>query len=315
MSIKIYGIDVSSEKLDVGGNTNRSKVWIYKNSESSIKKLVDRFKKESVDLVIVESTGGYEMALVELLWMENLPVAVINPRKTAYFARSLGCEAKTDKVDAKMLVLFGERMAPAPTPKPSDEIIELKKLQRRRVQLNEILVMEKNHLQAPLLNKESKNSIKKLIRCVQKDIKEIDILINKIIQSSRDLSKKAKVLSPIKGVGPVLLASLLSYVPELGTLNRRKIAALVGLAPYNRDSGTFKGQRKISGGRKDIRSTIYMACLSAIKHNPKIKPFYLKLIKSGKNKMVALTASMRKFIIIINATLRDALSSEHFASC
>ena len=315
MSKKIYGIDVSSKKLDVAGNTNRSKVWVCKNSESSIRKLVDRFKKESVDLVIVESTGGYEIALVELLWKENLAVAMINPRKTAYFARSLGCEAKTDKVDAKMLVLFGEKMDPAPTVKPSDEIIELKKLQRRRAQLNEILVMEKNHLQTPLINKESKTSIKKLIKCVLKDIKEIDILINKIIQSSQDLSKKAKVLSPIKGVGPVLLASLLSYIPELGTLNRRKIAALVGLAPYNRDSGAFKGQRKISGGRKDIRSIIYMACLSAVKHNPKIKPFYLKLINSGKNKMVALTASMRKFIIIINATLRDALTSEQIVSC
>lgn len=315
MSKKIYGIDVSSKKLDVAGNTSRSKVRTCKNSESSIKKLVDRFINESVNLVVVESTGGYEMALVELLWKENVPVAIVNPRKTAYFARSLGCEAKTDKVDAKMLVLFGERMAPVPTPKPLDEIIELRKLKRRRAQLNEILVMEKNHLQTPLLNKESRNSIKKLIKCVEKDIKEIDSLINKIIQSSQDLRKKAKVLRPIKGVGPVLLASLISYIPELGTLNRRKIAALVGLAPFNRDSGTFKGQRKISGGRKDIRSTIYMACLSAIKHNPKIKPFYLKLIKKGKKKMVALVASMRKFIIIINATLRDALYAERLLGC
>jgi transposase len=315
MSKRIYGIDVSSDKFDVAGNTNGSKVLTYKNSENVIKKLVDRFTKELVELVVIESTGGYEIALVEFLWKANVPVAVVNPRKTAYFARSLGCEAKTDKVDAKMLVLFGERMNPTITPKPSDEIIELKRLQRRRAQLNEILVMEKNHLQTPILNKESKNSIKKLLKIVQKEIKEIDLLINNIIQNSPELKQKSEVLKPIKGVGPVLLASLISYIPELGTLNRRKIAALVGLAPYNRDSGKFKGQRKISGGRKDIRSTIYMACLSAIKHNTKIKQFYLKLLNAGKIKMVALIASMRKFIIIINATMRDAILAQTHSVC
>lgn len=307
MSKKIYGIDISSKNLDLASTVQKSRVLSFKNTLNGIKKLVDKLVKESVDLVVVESTGGYEMFLVEKLWEFKIPVSIVNPRKTAHFSKSLGYNAKTDKVDAKMLALYGERMSPKATPEPLPEILKLRKLQRRRTQLNEMLVMEKNHLKAPLVDKETKSFIKQMITKIQKQIKEMDLLIMHVIMTSVELKKRVEVLKPIKGVGPVLLAMLISNLPELGTLNRKKIAALVGLAPYNRDSGTFSGKRSISGGRKDIRSVLYMASLSAIRRNQQVKEFYLRLIKAGKLKMVALIASMRKFITIINAKVRDHL--------
>jgi len=314
MSKKIYGIDISSKNLDVATNIAKSKTLSYKNTLSGIKKLVDKLVKESVDLVVVESTGGFEMLLVEKLWEFQIPVSIVNPKKTAHFSKSLGYNAKTDKVDAKMLALYGERMSPETTPQPLPEVVKLRKLQRRRTQLNEMLVMEKNHLISPITDKYTKSSIKKMITKIEQQIKEMDVLIKQVISSSDELKKKAEVLKPIKGVGPVLLSMLLSCLPELGTLNRKKIAALVGLAPYNRDSGAFSGKRSISGGRKDIRSVLYMACLSAIRRNQQIKEFYIRLVKAGKLKMVALVASMRKFITIINAKVRDHLLNPRLAT-
>ncbi len=309
MEKKIHGIDVSKDSLEVSYGSKGKQISI-KNNIKAIEKYTDTLVKEGVDLVVLESTGGYEMLIVNRLWELGVPVSVINPRQIYAFTRSMGCEAKTDKIDARVIALFGEKMSPKITQAPSEEVRELQILHTRRSQLNQILVAEKNHLQAPILNKAISSMIKKSISCIKKQMAKIDKRIKEIISNSIELSEKRKVISNITGAGPVLTSRLISDVPELGTINRRKISALIGVAPFNRDSGTYAGKRKISGGRAEVRSVLYMATLSAIRHNVKIKTFYLGLLAKGKIKMVAFVAAMRKFIILINSTLKQYFTNK-----
>lgn len=303
----VYGIDVSKDKLDIcAGSRGKSKT--IKNTEGSISTFFKRLSKENCSLVVVEATGGYEMLLVRCLWKSNIPVSVVNPRQTSSFARSTGCEAKTDSIDAKVIALFGEKMSPRQTLAPSPEILELQALQARRGQLNKALVSEKNHLKTPLITKEVRNNIISHIKQIKKDIKAFDVSIMKIIKSNQVLTQKAEVIREVKGAGPILTAQLIANLPELGTLNRKKISALVGVAPFNKDSGNSQGKRKISGGRKEVRCTLYMAALSAVRYNQKVKTFYLRLLKAGKKKKVALTAAMHKLLLIINAIVREHLN-------
>ena len=295
------GIDVSKGKLDVAGS-----VWSapeqYRNSKGGIGKLVKKLAKEKATLVVMESTGGYERAVAKALQERQIPVAVVNPWRTHNFAKSLGERAKTDSIDAEMLWKFGEAVKPSPTTVSSDDEFELKQLLLRRIQLVHQRTSEKNRLEhaAPVVAQ----SIRKMIKALRTEIAKITEKIGELLAKDVQQMSKIALLKSAKGIGDLSAYSLKLLLPELGTLNRKQIAALVGVAPFNHDSGTQQGERCIKGGRSEIRSVLYMATLTAIRCNPKIKTFYKKLVKKGKRKKVALVACMRKFLVCLNAMLK-----------
>lgn len=305
----IYGVDVSKDELEFSSASSHSSGSI-KNSLGAIQKFIKRLLSEAVRVVVVEATGGYERLLVAQLWAAGVPVAVVNPRQTWAFGKSLGCEAKTDKIDAKTLALFGARMNPRVTVPLAPELLDLQELQGRRAQLIGMLVAEKNHLKSPLTSSNTTKSIKRLIRHLEREIQVIDEAMQEIVKNSPSLKEKVEVIQTIKGAGAGLALQLVANLPELGFLNRRKISALVGVAPFNRDSGAFSGKRCVMGGRREVRSVLYMAAVTAIRCNDKIKSFYIQLVKRGKPKMVALIAAMRKLLLVLNATMREYLRNQ-----
>lgn len=301
MTDKLYaGIDVSKDSLDCDYGKDES----FENSVEGIRHLVKQFKAAGVTLVVVESTGGYERSVVAALCAAHVPVAVMNPRRTHSFARSLGVEAKTDKIDARILRLFGERMNPVPRKLPPEKVEKLQFLLDRRLQLVDMIVAEKNHLKAPLGCPETKKSITSILKALTKELKAIESRAAAIIEANADLKLIADTVQQEKGVGPVLTLSLLADLPEIGTINRAQVSALLGVAPFDDQSGNSDGRRSIKGGRQRLRQTLYMATVCAIRRNQKLKDFFLALVKRGKHKMVALVATMRKFIIRLNSLVR-----------
>lgn len=296
------GIDVSKGKLDVGGTTWES-VEQYTNNSKGVGKLVRRIGSDDCELVVMESTGGYERLVAKSLQEKGIKVAVMNPWQTHNFGKSLGQRAKTDTIDAVMLAKFGEVIKPLATKVLADEEFELKQLVLRRIQLVQQRTQEKNRLEhagSPLI----KASIRKMIRLLGAEIKQILSKIEKLVAKNESMAKQAAQLQSAQGIGLVSAYTLLMLLPELGKLNRKQIAALGGVAPFNRDSGTKEGQRSIFGGRSEVRSALYMATLTAIRSNKKIKAFYKKLVNKGKKKKVALVACMRKFLVCLNAMLK-----------
>lgn len=302
--MRTCGIDISKETLDCKieeiEGINR-----YVNKEKGFKQLVKLLNKESVSLVVIESTGGYERSLFRYLWASNIPTALINPRQTKSFAYSMGRRAKSDSLDAELLMEYARKMKPKPTEPLSDAVTELREFLTRRSQLNRMIVAEKNHAKSPTVTNATKKSVKIILKALRNEMLSIDQDITKIINSYEELSSKAKILSEQTSVGPVLLCTLLSDMPELGKLERNQASALVGVAPFDRDSGNMKGKRSIAGGRVRVRCALYMATLSAIRYNPIIKEFYQRLIANGKPRKVAIVACMRKFIIFLNALLKQ----------
>lgn len=294
------GIDVSKNHLDCDWGSYKR----FENTASGVSRLMKQLKKLAVKLVVIESTGGYERALLEALWKDGIPVSHVNPSRTKAFARSLGRQAKTDKIDARLLREFGETLSPATTPPPSPEVRSLRLLTDRRAQLLSMRTEEKNRMKCPAITNEIKALIKKSILFLNNELKSIALAIEKTINSSPQLKSKAASLDKEMAVGPVLVMTLLADLPELGTVSRERISALVGVAPLNNQSGEADRARPIRSGRKRVRTVLYMATLSAIRKNPRIKAFYLSLVKRGKNKMVALVAAMRRFIIQLNALMR-----------
>lgn len=301
------GIDVSKTSLAVCDGT---KTWTVDNNPKAIGAVVKGWLKQMPKLVVVESTGGHEELIVEALWKSSIAVSRVNPRRTKAFAISAGILAKTDSIDAKMLQRFAEQINPAPTEQPSEAVKALQPLLDRRSQLMEMVVSEKNHLQAPLANQETKRSINQVLKILKQQLKALEQTILKLINSDAKLKSKADALQTHVGVGPVLTMTILSDLPELGTLSRREVAALVGVAPLDNQSGTFSGKRSIRAGRKNVRSALYMATLCAIRRNESIKKFYIELVKRGKPKMVALVAAMRRFIVALNAEYRKVLQKQ-----
>ena len=300
------GVDVGKETLAV----NTGKDWSVSNSEKGVRKLVEILRKMNPSLVVMESTGGYEQLILNGLWEAHIAVCRVNPRRTKAFADSLGINAKTDSIDAGMLRRFAEKMRPAPTPQPSEAVRKIKPLIDRRVQLTEMITQEKNHLKAPLIDELAKKSIKRILEVLISELKELDTLVLQTINSSEELRTKASILQQQVGVGPVLTMMLLGDMPELGTISRQKVGALVGVAPLNNQSGLFNGKRSIRGGRKQVRSVLYMATVAAIRHNQQLKAFFLSLVKRGKHKMVALVATMRRLLVILNASVRSFFESK-----
>jgi transposase len=296
------GIDVSKDWLDIvvipSGET-----WRTENIPEKIDVLVQRLDELKPERIVLEATGGYEQLVTTMLYLAKLPVCRVNPKRVRYFARSIGQLAKTDKLDAKMLARFGEVVKPVPTQLPTDQEQLLSALLTRRNQLLAFLVAEKNRLR--LAPAKIRSSLTEHITWLKNEVKDLDKEIDTFIDSSPDLKEKDELLTEVNGIGRKTSAMLLANAPELGRCDRKQIAALIGIAPYNHDSGYKKGQRSISGGRPDVRKILYMATVSATRFNPIISEFYQRLVKAGKKKKVAIVACMRKLITILNAMLRD----------
>lgn len=296
------GIDVSKATLDVALRPSDA-TWQTTNDEMGIAQLVARLQEQTVSLIVLEATGGWEMPVVSALAEVGLPVAVVNPRQVRDFAKSLGRLAKTDRLDAKVLAHFADAIRPEPRPLPDAQARHLQALLTRRRQLIEMLVAEKNR--RALMAPDFREDLEAHITFLEHHLADLDQQLRALLRDSPCWREKDALLQSVPGVGPVVSATLLVELPELGQLNRKKVAALVGVAPFHRDSGLYRGKRTIWGGRASVRSTLYMATLSARRFNPVIKDFYDHLIEAGKPAKVALTACMRKLLTILNAMLQS----------
>jgi transposase len=295
------GIDVSKATLDAACRKS-AEYRQFNNNARGIETLLGWLKVQQPELVVLEATGGLELPLVAELAHVGLPVAVVNPRRIREFARSIGQLAKTDKLDAKVIAHFGEATHPEPRKLPTEQEEKLTALLTRRRQIVEMLTAERNRVHSARFAMQARIDIH--IQWLNQELMDLDIEISDFIHQSTLWKEKNTLLQSVPDVGKVTSATMLAMLPELGTLNRQKIAALVGVAPVNKDSGRRQRKRRVFGGRANVRSVLYMAALSASKHNPKIKAFYNHLIDMGKEKKVALTACMRKLLVILNAMVR-----------
>jgi transposase len=295
------GIDICKDRLDVADDSESSP-WSVANDDSGISSLVDRLKALQPALIVMEATGGLETLLYAALTTAGLPAVVMNPRQVRDFAKAMGTLAKTDALDARVLAHFGAAIQPAVRPMKDDTTQELTALVTRRRQLLAMLTAEKTRLQQAA--KWIRKDIKAHTASLEKRLKTIEGHIAEIIKKTPGWKEKDSLIRSVPGAGNVLSMNLLSSLTELGTLNRREIATLVGVAPLNRDSGNFRGKRMVWGGRAQVRAALYMAALSASRHNPVIKPFYQRLIAKGKKPKVALTACMRKLLVILNTMVK-----------
>ena len=304
MDTKSYiGVDVAKDHLDIAIRPE-GKIWTIQNNDKEIKELVTQIQETSPELIVMEATGGLEINVASSLALTGLPVAVVNPRQVRDFAKSTGKLAKTDTLDAQVLAHFAEAVHPEPRFLSDERSRFLKALIVKRRQIIEMCVSEKNRLR--LCNKATREGIIEHITWLEESLKNLDEELAQAIQTSPIWREKDKLLQSVPGIGKVTTSVLLASLPELGTLDRKKIAALVGVAPFNRDSGTMRGRRSIWGGRAQVRCILYMAALSATRYNPVIKRFYNRLIDVGKTPKVALTACMRKLLVIINSMLRHS---------
>ena len=294
------GIDVSKAWLDIAVH-EQAESYRAGNNDAGIASLLKRMKKLKPTLIVLEPTGGFEMLVVAELSHAGLPVVAINAKRVRDFARATGQLAKTDKLDAKVLAHFAAAVRPVLRNLRSQEEEQLTALLTRRKQVLDMSTMEKNRLVT--VRAKMRSAIEAHIQWLSKSLKELDKEIEDFVKSSAVWKEKDVLLQSVPGVGPVTSATMLGMLPELGKLNRQEIAALVGVAPVNKDSGKKQGKRRVYGGRADVRSVLYMAALAAKKFNPVIRKFYERLIKQGKEKKVALTACMRKLLVILNAMM------------
>ena len=300
---KVYvGIDVSKDTLDVAVHASEQR-WRFANSDKGITEALSCLEELCPTLVVLEATGGMEYPLAAALAVAGRPVVVVNPRQVRDFARATGRLAKTDAIDARVLAHYAAAMHPPTRPLLDTQGQELKAILARRRQLIEMLTAERNRLHSAR-SKAVKANIQAHIAWLEKEMTHIDHDLGHSIRETPVWQEKDDLLKSVPGVGPVLSTTLLADLPELGLLNRREIAALVGVAPFNRDSGHIRGQRAVWGGRAVVRSALYMATLVATRYNPIIRDFYRHLLSAGKPKKLALTACMRKLLTILNAMLK-----------
>jgi transposase len=296
------GIDVSKDRLDVAVLGERQEKQVD-NTAQGIAQLVAWMQELQPELIVVEATGGYQRTVVEALFWAGLCVAVVNPARVRQFARACGLLAKTDKLDAQMLAVFGQRVQPRRYVGKSESEKQLSALLGRRKQLEEMLKAEQNRLRT--VSPSLRGSVERMIAVLKEEKKRLDEEIRGLMKEQQAWQEKIEILDSAPGVGVVTTATLLADLPELGTMDRKKVAALVGVAPMNYDSGKKRGYRKTKGGRSEVRSVLYMATLMATRRNSVIRTQYQHLLKRGKLKKVALTACMRKFLTILNAMVRD----------
>lgn len=301
-SATYIGIDVSKATLDIGVIPT-GETWSIANQSDDIAALVKRLRRLKPEKIVIEPTARLELPVVGALAAAGLPIVVVNPRQVRDFARASGILAKTDRLDALVLARFGEAVTPEIRPLKDEDAQALDALMTRRRQLGNMLITEKNRLgNAPAPVQED---IKDHIVWIEKRLKDLDDDLDGTLRNSPVWREKDALLQSVPGVGRVLSLSMLSQLPELGQLDRRQIAALVGVAPFNCDSGSFRGRRRVWGGRSHLRSVLFMATLASTRYNPVIKTFYERLRASGKPSKVALTACMRKLLVILNAMIKS----------
>ncbi|TKB93366.1 MAG: IS110 family transposase [Nitrospira sp.] len=305
MSATIFvGMDVSQDTVDVAVQPGTA--FQVTNDESGVAEAVTQLQAVHPTLIVLEATGGLEVPLAGALAAAGLPVVVINPRQVRDFARATGQLAKTDRLDAQILARFAEAIRPPVRPVPDEQTQALAALVARRRQLIEMLTAEKNRLRV------AARPIQKRLRAhilwLEKELEGLTTDLSTTMRDSPVWREKEEVLRSVPGVGPVLTTTLFANLPELGTLTRKEVAALAGVAPFPRDSGTLKGRRTIWGGRAHVRAALYMAALVATRRNPVIRAFYQRLCQAGKAKKLALTACMRKLLTILNAMVKSRTS-------
>lgn len=302
---RYIGVDVAAAELVVGVLPT-GEVWQVANDPGGISELKDRVVELSPALIVLEASGGYEAEVAGELTDAGMPVVVINPRQTREFARSTGRLAKTDTIDALALARFGQAVKPEVRPLPKKSEKELRALVDRRRQIVGMITAERNRL--PKATVYVRRQIERHIAWLQMQQDDLGRDLDQLIKSSPIWRARDDLLRSVPGIGPVASSVLLVGLPELGRLNRKEIASLAGVAPHNRDSGRFRGKRSVWGGRAHVRSALYMATLVACRYNPVIRAFYRRLCGAGKPKKVALVASMRKLLTILNVMVRDQSS-------
>ncbi len=300
---EIIGIDVSKRRFDVAllnSGKHRSYEYCKKEMNSFVRSL-DTLQPERI---VMEATGGYEKPLLKHLQKHELPVVVVNPRRIRDFARAMGVAAKTDRLDALVIARYAKSMKPKIQVPVSENSLLLKSLTARRRQLIAMRTQEKNRMEHSD-EKLIAQSLHAVLRTLDREIKKLDSQIEEVIRRDRELSEKAQILETIPGIGLTTANALVTELPELGICNRRQIAALVGVAPMNRDSGMFRGKRMTGGGRHHVRTQLYMPTLVAIQYNPPIRKHYQHLLNEGKSKMSAVVACMRKLLLFMNSMLKN----------
>ena len=300
------GIDVSKANLDIYVQPTGAR-WQMANTQPQLEALTEQLAALGPERIVVEASGGYEALLVATLVNRELPVVVVNPRQVRDFARALGQLAKTDRIDAQVLARFGEAIRPEVRALPDATTRALRALVSRRRQLQEMLTAEQNRLVSAAVQdapEPLREQLGQHIDWLRRQLADIDDEAHRQLQASAVWRAREDLLRTIPGIGPVTSATLLSQLPELGELDRKAVAKLVGVAPLNDDSGTLHGRRHIWGGRAEVRATLYMAALVATRHNPRIRDFYTRLRNAGKPAKVALVACMRKLLILCNSVLR-----------
>jgi len=296
------GIDIAKDKFDVAVLGQRLVMQVV-NNKKGIARFIKQMHELDPQLIVVEATGGYEELLVLELYAAALPVALVSPQRVRQYARARGLLAKTDGIDAQNLAEYGKNIQPRLFVAKSVEGRRLSAMVGRRRQLGDMHKAEKNRLRTA--KAEIKASLQTVIDCLEAEVERLDNEIRKFMETHADFKVPERLLRSAKSIGPVTAATLLADLPELGKLDRKQIAALVGVAPMNHDSGKKRGYRKTKGGRPGVRSVLYMSVLSGIRYNPVIKAQYEQLLKRGKEKKVAITACMRKILTILNAMMRD----------
>lgn len=296
------GIDVSKTQLDVHV-LERNLAWSVANDEAGIRALVTRLRRYQLARVVVEATGRLEQPLVRQALARQLPIIVVSPLRIRRYAGAIGQLAKTDAIDARLIATFAAAVKPDVRAPIDPEATRIKDLIVRRRQLIEMRTMEKNRL--PIMPADLAGSIQTLITVLNTEIKEVDRLLDQAVQGHTQWRQHRELLTSMPGIGNTVAYTLLGDLPELGSLTRKQIAALTGVAPFNRDSGKLRGKRRIRGGRSIARTALYLAALSAIRFNPDIQGFYRRLVNAGKHKKVAITACIRKMVTMLNAMMRD----------
>lgn len=296
------GIDVGKRELDVY-LLERQRAFQCGNDEVSVQRLVARLKRFKLARIVIEATGRLEQPFVRAALAGGLPVIVVSPLKVRRYAAAIGQLAKTDAIDARLIARFGADLKPVAHAACDSDTLKIKDLMVRRRQLIEMRTMEKNRRQ--VMPEALTESIDQLIETLDGQLQRLDAMLDQAVDQHAQWRHKRDLLTSMPGIGNTVVYTLLGDLPELGTLDRRQIAALTGVAPYNRDSGQLKGRRRIRGGRSSTRTVLFLAAMTAIRFNPDIKRFYERLLKNGKHKKVALTACIRKIVTTLNAMLRD----------
>lgn len=302
------GVDVGKDTLDICIH-EKGMHWQEPNTPAGVSNVLRRLAHYEVERLVMEATGRYQLLLAEQAFLKELPVCIVKPLSVRRYAGAIEQLAKTDKIDAKVIAQFAAVIQPRPTPARSRNLILIKDLLARRRQVMEMRTQELNRVQ--IMGKAVEPSCKRIVSALDKELARLERVLDERIEAEDEWSEKKALLKTAPGIGDTMVYTLLADMPELGQLSNKQAAALAGVAPVNRDSGKLRGRRRIFGGRAGVRTTLYMATLSATMCNPAIRDFYQRLVAQGKHKKVAIVACMRKFIVILNAMLRDNMTWQH----